>query len=74
MKKKKIEKMKECRHDWAMLLAQKGKKIIPVSVARVCLKCGELKLGFRSLKISRFRVAIEDGTLLRIPVGTNLYK
>lgn len=74
MKKRKKFRERECKHDWAMLLAKKGGKIIPVSVAKVCLKCGELKLGFRSLKISRFRVAIEDGTLLRIPVGTNLYK
>ncbi len=63
---------KECQHKWASLLAKSKGRIISTA-AKVCLKCGEIKFGVETVRISRFRLAIEGGTKLKIPVGTNLY-
>jgi len=86
--KKPIKKKREreCQHKWVPLLAKYKGKIISVS-AKVCLKCGDLKIGTQTIKISRFR--LDMGSLpiksvgklymdasgrLRIPVGSNLYE
>lgn len=84
--KKQQKKQKEdvCKHQWASLMAQRGKKIIAVPSAKICLKCGLLKVGTRTIRISRFRldmgnlpiknvskVLINDK--LKVPVGTNMY-
>jgi len=84
---RKQQKEKVCKHQWASLLAKRRNKIIPVSSAKICLKCGLLKVGARTIRISRFR--LDMGSLpiksvgklymdasgrLRIPVGTNLYE
>ena len=50
--KKKIE---DCRHQWAPLMAKAGKKTLP-SLVNVCLKCGELKVGQRTIRMSRYRL------------------
>ncbi len=86
-KQKKQKKEKVCKHRWASLMAQRGKKVIAVPSAKICLKCGLLKVGARTIRISRFR--LDMGSLpiksvgklymdvsgrLRIPVGTNLYE
>lgn len=63
---------KECKHKWAPLLAKYKGKIVSTS-AKVCLNCGEIKMGEKTVKISRFRLAIEGGTKLKIPVGTDMY-
>lgn len=87
MKKPKKQKEKFCKHRWAPLLAKYKKEIIPVASAKICLKCGVLKIGTRTIKISRFRLDMGNlpiqnalkvvinntGGRLKIPVGTNLY-
>ena len=81
---KKRSKEKPCKHQWASILAQKGKKIIPVVSAKICLKCGLLKVGARTIKISRYRLDMGDlpirnaseviiNSRLKVPVGTDLY-
>jgi len=45
----------ECRHKWIPLLGRNGKKNIPTSLF-TCLKCGDLKVGTRTIKISRYRL------------------
>lgn len=83
-KKRKIQKEKTCKHQWAALMAQKGKKVIAVPLAKICLKCGEMKVGIRTIKISRFRLDMGDlpinnaseviiNSRLKVPVGTNMY-
>jgi len=44
------------RHTWAPLLAKAKDKVIPVPTARVCLKCGEMKIGKKTIRISHFRL------------------
>jgi len=44
------------RHRWVQLLAKHKNKTISIPLARVCLKCGELKIGKRTIRISRFRL------------------
>jgi len=84
MKKKKTQKEKACKHQWAPLLAKYKNQIIPVSAAKICLKCGLLKIGARTIKISRFRLDMGDlpirnaseviiNSRLKVPVGTDLY-
>jgi hypothetical protein len=87
---KKIRRKKgeepECQHQWAMVLAKLGAKIIPVSTAKVCLMCGIMKIGTHTIKISKNRldmgakpiinvskVLITTSGRLQVPVGTNLY-
>ncbi len=53
---KKQKKEKACKHQWASLMAQRGKKVIAVPSAKICLKCGLLKVGTRTIRISRFRL------------------
>ncbi len=64
---------KSCKHQWATLVAQRGKKVAPVPAAKICLKCGDLKIGQNTIKMSVTRLSIEGGTKLKIPVGTDLY-
>ena len=54
-------------------MAKYKKRIVPISVAKICLKCGEIKMGEQTVKISRFRLSIDGGTKLKIPVGADLY-
>jgi len=74
-----------CKHQWASLLAKKGEKLISVSALKVCLKCGLLKIGKKTIRISRFRIDMGNKPIrnvsriyinerLKIPVGTNLYE
>jgi hypothetical protein len=74
-----------CKHQWAPLLAKRGDKLIPLSVLKVCLKCGMLKVGKKTIRISRFRIDMGNKPIrnvsriyinerLKIPVGTNLYE
>ena len=44
------------QHQFVQLLAKHKGKIIPLPLAKVCLKCGELKIGKRTIRISRFRL------------------
>ena len=71
-KQKKQKKEKTCKHQWAPLLAKYRGQVISTAT-KICLKCGEIKMGEKTVKISRFRLSIEGGTKLKIPVGTDLY-
>lgn len=52
---KKTEK-KEClRHKWVPLLGVDKKKSVPTFLF-TCLRCGDLKVGTQTIKISRFRL------------------
>lgn len=76
-----------CDHSWGNLLTQQGKRIIPVKFARLCIKCGQLKVGLHTIKISKNRLDMGNlpinnalkvlinntGGRLKVPVGTNLY-
>jgi hypothetical protein len=53
--RKKKKKTEECQHKWASLMAKVGKKTVPTLVY-VCLKCGEFKVGEKTIRISRFRL------------------
>lgn len=75
---------KPCKHQWAALMAKCGTKIVPVLSAKVCLKCGVLKIGIQTIKISRFRLDMGDlpinnaseviiNSRLKVPVGTDMY-
>jgi hypothetical protein len=68
-----------CKHQWANLLVKKGKKIVEVKNLKICLKCGELKLGKKTIRISKDRIDMDQKEirnlgLLQIPVGTDRYK
>lgn len=49
------KKTEDCRHQWAPLMAKAGKKTLP-SLVNVCLRCGELKVGQRTIRMSRYRL------------------
>ena len=53
--KEKNKETEDCRHQWAPLLAQVKKKTTP-SLVKVCLRCGELKIGQRTIRMSRYRL------------------
>jgi hypothetical protein len=74
---------RSCKHQWGLILVKYQKKILP-TLARICLKCGTLKIGNETIKISRFRLdmdgkpiknvsQIDISSRLKIPVGTDLY-
>jgi len=76
--------MKEnCKHKWGLVLVQYKDKALPSS-ARMCVKCGLLKIGDHTIKLSRNRLdmdgkpiqnvsRIDISSRLKIPVGTNMY-
>lgn len=79
VKGKKGQKEKACKHQWAALMAQRGKKVIAVPSAKICLKCGLLQVGTETIRISRFRLDMGGLPLrsigkLQIPVGTDLWE
>jgi len=84
MKRKQEKKEKPCKHQWAALMAKYKKNVVPLSAAKICLKCGEMKVGIRTIRISRFRLDMGDlpinnaseviiNSRLKVPVGTDLY-
>lgn len=74
MRKQKTQKEKACKHQWASLMAQRGKKVSAVPSAKICLKCGLLKIGTGTVKISVGRLSIEGDTRLKIPVGADKWE
>lgn len=57
--KKHDEKKIDCnKHKWIPLLGIDKRKLSPLipTALFTCLKCGDLKIGFRTIKISRFRL------------------
>jgi len=71
-KSAKRKREQKCRHKWAPLLAKYKGQVISTAT-KICLKCGEMKMGERTVKISRFRLSIDGGTKLKIPVGADLF-
>lgn len=50
------EKITECKnHEWIPLLGVSEGKTVPTSLF-TCLKCGDLKVGTQTIKISRYRL------------------
>mgnify|MGYP001561198824 CR=1 FL=1 len=82
-----IYKEKTCHHSWGNILTQRKEKVFAVPLARLCLKCGLLKVGTHTIRISKTRLDMGNlpinnalkvlinntGGRLKIPVGTNLY-
>ena len=76
--------MKECTHRWAMVMAKHGEEIVSVPTARICLDCGILKVGTRTIRISNTQLdmgnkpirnasEVHVASRMRIPVGTNMF-
>ena len=74
----------ECRHRWGALLARYRGKDLPVPYVRACFKCGFIKIGLRTIKLSKNRLDMDNKPIqnagkvlinnrLKVPVGTNLY-
>lgn len=56
----KVAEKTECiKHKWIPLLGFDKKKTVPTSLF-TCLKCGDLKVGRQTIKISRFRLDMGD--------------
>lgn len=54
--KEKMKEKKDCkRHKWIPLLGINKNKSVPTSLF-TCLRCGDLKVGIETIKISRFRL------------------
>ncbi len=54
--KEKMKEKKDCKnHKWIPLLGIDKNKSVPTSLF-TCLKCGDLKVGVETIKISRFRL------------------
>jgi len=54
-KRKKTVQEKACRHKWIRLVAKQGKKYIAAPVW-VCTRCGTLRVGTHTIRISRYRL------------------
>jgi hypothetical protein len=68
-----------CKHQWANLLVKKNRKIVSVPTLKICLKCGQLKIGKHTIRISKDRIDMDGKEIrkigwLQIPVGTDKYK
>jgi len=48
-----------CQHHWIPLLGRQGKENVPTQLF-TCLKCGELKVGRHTIKISKYRLDMGD--------------
>ena len=58
-----------CQHKWIPLLGRVGKKTIATSLF-TCLKCGEMKVGKRTIRISRFRLDMGHKPIYSCTRGT----
>ncbi len=54
-----MEEKPTCQHKWIPLLGRVGKKNVPTSLF-TCLKCGDLKVGRHSIKISQYRLDMDN--------------
>jgi len=67
---KEIEKQtKECKHQWVPLLGRNKNKLI-LTLVHACLKCGELKVGKRTIRISRSRLDMGNKPIRNLAVPT----
>lgn len=73
-----------CKHKWAQLLVRRGNKIVPAPSLKVCLNCGELKIGKHTIRISKNRIDMDGKPIknvsridiserLKIPVGADKF-
>ncbi len=58
------------RHRWAFLLAKAKNKTIPISSVKVCIKCGVLKIGKNSIKVSRYRLDMDGNLIINLGAPT----
>jgi hypothetical protein len=81
---KKEKTISECSHRWALVMAKHEDQIVSVPTAKICLDCGILKVGTRTIRIANDRLDMGNkpirnaseadiATRLKIPVGTNMY-
>jgi len=61
------KKTQNCRHRWAPLLAKAGKKTVSTSLF-TCLKCGDLKVGIQTIRISRFRLDMDQKPIVNLVI------
>lgn len=54
--------MKCRKHKWAPLVASVNGKTVPTSLF-VCLRCGQLKIGKRTIRISKYRIDMGGGQI-----------
>ena len=79
MKKGNWKLVKMCKHKFANLVVQKGKKVFALKNAKICLKCGLMKIGEKTIRISIDTIDMGGGEInnigyLKVPVGTDRYK
>jgi len=67
--KAKENKIKDCKHQWFPLTAKVGKKTVP-SLIFTCLKCGEMKIGKYTIRMSRFRLDMGGLPIENLPAPT----
>ncbi|MDO8571497.1 MAG: hypothetical protein Q7R79_02365 [bacterium] len=61
MKNEKMKETKDCTaHTWIPLLGFDKAKIVVPTALFTCLRCGDLKVGTETIKISRFRLDMGD--------------
>lgn len=54
---------KKCKHQWVKLIAEHNKKLVSTPL-RVCLKCGTLKVGTHTIRISQHRLDMDNKPIL----------
>lgn len=55
--------MRKCKkHKWIPLLGKLGEENIPTSLF-VCLNCGQLKIGTKTIRISKYRIDMGGGQI-----------
>ncbi len=62
--------MTKHRHQWVPLLAKIKNKVIELSALKVCLKCGVLKIGKNSIKVSRYRLDMDNKPIKNLGAPT----
>ena len=55
--------MKCKRHQWAPLIAKHKNEEKVLSFLHVCLKCGQLKIGKKTIRISKYRIDMGSGDI-----------
>lgn len=60
-----MKKEKICNHKWIPLLGKLGKKNVATSLF-TCLKCGDLKVGKHTVRISAYRLDMDGKPIKNI--------
>lgn len=62
---KKEEQQTECQHEYIPLLGKVGEKYVPTALF-TCLKCGDLKVGKHTIRISGSRMDMDNKPIKNI--------